>query len=116
VQDQSEAAVAGATVTVTDAQRGIARAATTDNSGGYVVSSLEPGTYRVRAEAKGFKTVERRDILIEVATDVPVEIQLTPGNVTETVIVTSEVPLVNTTSSELGGTLSTKRSATEEHS
>ena len=108
VHDQSGAAVAGATVTVTDVQRGTVRAVTTDDSGGYVVSNLQPGTYSVRAEAKGFKTVERRDILIEVATDVPVEMSLPPGDVKETVVVTSEVPLVNTTSSVLGGTLSNK--------
>ena len=105
VHDQSGAAVAGATLTVTDVQRGTVRNATTDNSGGYVVSNLQPGVYSVRVEAKGFKTVERRDIQIEVATDVSVEIPLSPGDVKETVIVTSEVPLVNTTSSVLGGTL-----------
>src|ERR1700729_3054909 len=106
VHDQSGAAVAGAALTVTDLQRGIVRNVTTDDSGGYVVSNLEPGVYSVRAEAKGFKSVERRDILIEVATDVTVEIPLSPGDVKETIVVTSEVPLVNTTSSSLGGTLS----------
>src|ERR1700722_6425273 len=108
VHDQSGAAVAGATLTITDIQRGIVRSATTDDSGGCVVSNLEPGVYSVRAEAKGFKSVERRDILIEVATDVTVEIPLSPGDVKETIVVTSEVPLVNTTSSVLGGTLSNK--------
>src|ERR1700722_5721943 len=108
VHDQSGAAVAGAALTVTDLQRGIVRNVTTDDSGGYVVSNLEPGVYSVRAEAKGFKSVERRDILIEVATDVTVEIPLSPGDVKETIVVTSEVPLVNTTSSVLGGTLSNK--------
>src|SRR5208283_108586 len=44
----------------------------------------------------------------EVATDVSVEIALSPGDVKETVVVTAEVPLVNTTSSVLGGTLSNK--------
>src|ERR1700729_323984 len=105
VHDQSGAAVAGAALTVTDLQRGIVRNVTTDDSGGYVVSNLEPGVYSVRAEAKGFKSVERRDILIEVATDVTVEIPLSPGDVKETIVVTSEVPLLNTTTSTLGGTL-----------
>jgi hypothetical protein len=52
--------------------------------------------------------VERQDIQIEVATDVTVDIPLSPGDVKETIVVTSEVPLVNTTSSTLGGTLSNK--------
>ncbi|MGB9234039.1 MAG: carboxypeptidase regulatory-like domain-containing protein [Terriglobales bacterium] len=108
VHDQSGAAVAGATLTVTDVQRGTARTATSDNSGGYVVSNLQPGIYSVRVEAKGFKTVERRGIQIEVATDVAVEIELSPGDVKEMVVVTADAPLVNTTSSVLGGTLSNK--------
>ena len=72
------------------------------------MSSLPPGVYSVRAEANGFKSVERRDIQVEVATDVTVEFALSPGDVKETIVVTSEVPLVNTTSSTLGGTLSNK--------
>jgi hypothetical protein len=108
VHDQTGAGVAGATLTVTDVQRGTVRTATTDGSGGYIVSNLQPGVYTLRTEANGFKTVERRDIQIEVATDVPVEIVLSPGDVKETVVVTAEVPLVNTTSSVLGGTLSNK--------
>ena len=108
VHDQTGAAVAGANLTITDVQRGTVRNATTDDSGGYVVSNLTPGVYTVRTEAKGFKTVERREIQVEVATDLTVEIALSPGDVKETVVVTSEVPLVNTTSSVLGGTLSNK--------
>jgi hypothetical protein len=108
VHDQSGAAVAGASLTITDVQRGTVRSATSDDSGGYVVSNLAPGVYSVRVEAKGFKSVERPDILIEVATDMTVEIALSPGDVKETVIVTSEIPLVNTTTSTLGGTLSNK--------
>ena len=52
--------------------------------------------------------MERLNILIEVATDVRADFALQPGNVSETVTVTEEVPLVNTTSATLGGTLSNK--------
>jgi len=106
VHDQTGAAVAGANLTITDVQRGTVRNITTDDSGGFVVSNLTPGTYTVRAEAKGFRTVQREGILIEVASDVPLDIAVSPGDVKETVVVTSEVPLVNTISSVLGGTLS----------
>jgi hypothetical protein len=108
VHDQTGAAVAGATLTITDVERGGVRSATTDESGGYVVSNLTPGVYSVRAEATGFKTVERRGIQVEVATELSVDIVLSPGDVRETVVVTGEVPLVNTTSYVLGGTLSNK--------
>ena len=106
VSDQSGANVAGAAVVVTDVQRGTTRAVATDDSGNYVAPQLQPGVYKVRAEAKGFKTVERVNILLEVAQDVRVDITLATGQVSETVVVSEEVPLVNTTSSTLGGTLS----------
>jgi hypothetical protein len=106
VTDQSGASVAGAAVVVTDVQRGTTRAAATDASGNYVATELQPGTYKVRAEAKGFKTVERPNIEVEVASDVRVDVTLPAGQVSETVVVTDEVPLLNTTSSTLGGTLS----------
>ena len=106
VSDQSGAAVSGATVVVTDMQRGVSRNLTTDQAGAYVAPDLQPGTYKIHLEAKGFKTVERPNILIEVATDVRVDFSMQPGNVTETVVVTEEIPLVNTTSATLGGTLS----------
>src|ERR1700674_3777636 len=108
VRDQSGAALPAATVTVTDVQRGITRTVTTDDSGEYVVPNLTPGIYTVRAESRGFKTVERPNIQVEVATDLSVAVSLPPGDVKETVIVNEEVPLLNTTSSTLGGTLSNK--------
>ena len=104
--DPSGAAVAGASVVVTDVQRGTSRALTTDDSGGYAAPDLQPGTYKIRVEAKGFKTSERPNVVIEVATDVRADFALQTGQVTETVVVQEEVPLVNTTSSTLGGTLS----------
>src|SRR5258708_4899368 len=108
VRDQSGAALAGASVTVTDVQRATKRTVAADESGAYVVSNLTPSVYTVRAEAKGFKTVERPNVTVEVATDVTVDVALPPGNVTETIVVTGDVPLVNTTSSTLGGTLSNR--------
>jgi Carboxypeptidase regulatory-like domain len=108
VRDQSGAALAAATMTVTDVQRGITRTVTTGDSGEYVVPNLTPGTYTVRAESRGFKTVERPNIQVEVATDLTVDVSLPTGDVKETVIVNEEVPLLDTTSSTLGGTLSNK--------
>ncbi|MGA8764248.1 MAG: carboxypeptidase regulatory-like domain-containing protein [Candidatus Sulfotelmatobacter sp.] len=108
VSDRSGAAVPGAAVVITDAQRGSSRSLTTDESGTYVAADLQPGTYKIRVEAKGFKTVERLNVPIEVASDVRVDFGLQPGDVSETVTVTEDVPLVNTTSATLGGTLSNK--------
>jgi hypothetical protein len=106
ITDQSGAAVAGATVVIADVQRGTRRTVTTDASGNYAVPELQPGIYKVRTEAKGFKVVERVNIVVEVAEDLRVDISLPPGQISETVVVYAEVPLVNSTSSTLGGTLS----------
>ena len=106
VSDQSGAAVAGASVTVADLQRGTSRTLTTDGSGGYSAPELQPGTYKIRVEGKGFKTTERPNVVIEVATDVRADFALQTGQVTEMVVVQEDVPLVNTTASTLGGTLS----------
>ena len=106
--DQSGAAVAGATVAVTDVQRGTSRTMTTDESGAYAAPDLQPGSYKIHVEAKGFKSVERPSVQIEVATDVRADFTLQPGQVSETVTISEEVPLVNTTSATLGGTLSNK--------
>ena len=108
ITDQTGAALAGATVTVTDVQRGTTRTVVTDSSGNYLAPELQPGVYNVRVALKGFKTVERPNLQVEVASDLDIDLALPTGNVTETVVVSSEVPLVNTTSSTLGGTLSNK--------
>jgi hypothetical protein len=91
---------------VTDVERGTSRNLTTDEAGAFVAADLIPGTYKIRVEAKGFKSLERPNIVIEVASDVRADFALQPGNVSEIVTVTEDVPLLNTTSSTLGGTLS----------
>ena len=105
VKDQSGGVIAGATATVTDVQRGISRTLTTDSEGGYSAPNLIPGSYTVRVEAPGFNSVERKDIVVEVGSDVRVDIALQPGSQAQTVTVTGEVPMVDTTSATLGQTL-----------
>src|SRR5258708_3767193 len=106
VTDQSGAAVAGATVVVTDVERGTSRALTTDEAGAYVAADLQPGTYKIRVESKGFKAVERLNVVIEVATDVRADFTLQPGNISEIVVVNEDVALVNKDSATVGGSLS----------
>jgi hypothetical protein len=106
VSDPSGAAVAGATVVVTDTQRGLTRTLTTDQAGEYTAPDLQPGTYSVQVEAKGFKKVERPNVQIEVASDVRADFALPAGQVNEVVTITEDIPLLNTTSATLGGTLS----------
>src|SRR3984893_2725532 len=103
--DQSGGVMAGATVSVIDTQRGTTRTLTTNQSGEYNSPGLLPSTYTVRAEATGFKTIERTGILLEVNTDLRVDLSLQPGQQNQTITVTESLPLVETTNAELGGTL-----------
>src|ERR1700688_68387 len=105
VTDQTGGEIAGATVTVIDVARGINRPLTTDGAGEYNAPSLIPGTYTVRAEAKGFKATERPNVLVEVGTGVRVDLTLQPGEQTQTITVTESIPLINTTNAQIGGVL-----------
>src|SRR5438270_7900155 len=106
VTDQSGGYVANAKVTITDVARGVSETLTADSDGAYVAINLLPGTYTVRAEFKGFKTFERKNILLEVGKDVRVDAVLQPGSTNETIVITEQVPMVDTTSTTLGGTIS----------
>src|ERR1700680_607277 len=66
IADQSGAVIPGAKVTIIDVERGVSRPLVTDSAGQYTAPSLTPGQYTVRAEATGFKTVERADITLGV--------------------------------------------------
>ncbi len=106
VFDQTGGAVAGATVSVVDVARGVTRTLTTDGAGQYIANALTPGTYTVRAEAKGFRTEEHSGVLVEVGQNVRLDLVVQPGEQTQTITVTSEVPAVDTSDATLGGTVS----------
>src|SRR5580692_6134681 len=105
VTDQSGGVVAGATVTVIDTERGVNRTLTSDDAGEYNAPNLTPGMYTVRAEAKGFKKLERQNVALEVGKEVRIDLIVQPGQQEQTVTVTEQVPLVETTNATLGGTL-----------
>jgi hypothetical protein len=105
VTDQSGGVVAGATVSVVDTERGVTRTLTTDDAGEYNAPNLTPGNYLVRAEATGFKKIERTGIALEVGKEVRVDLTVQPGELGQTVTVTESVPLVETSNATLGGTL-----------
>ena len=108
VHDQSDAAVAGAKVTVTDTQRNLVRTTVTDEAGEYAVPDLQPSTYNVLVEQKGFNGFRAGDVLVEVGKDVRVDCTLKTGDASIVVAVTEDIPLVDSTSSSEGGTLSNK--------
>src|SRR5580765_2936358 len=106
VSDQSGGVIAGANVTVIDVARGGNRALVTDGAGQYAANSIIPGTYTVRAEFKGFRAIERSGVTVEVGQNVRVDLELQPGEQTQTVTVTEELPFINTSDAQMGGTVS----------
>ena len=105
VTDTSGAVIAGANVTVTDVERGVSRALTTDTAGQYSATSLTPGSYSVRAEFMGFQALNRTGIAVGVGQAVRVDLVMQPGAQTQTVTVTEAVPLVDTSNEVLSSTV-----------
>ena len=105
VTDSSGAVVAGAAVTVTNPETGFSRATQTDGTGNYFVSELPIGNYDVTAKAKGFRSATTKGVKVAVSSSQEVNVQLSPGDVGETVVVTQQAPLVDTVQDTLGDTL-----------
>jgi len=96
VTDSTGAVVANATVTVTNVAKGTSTSVQTDASGQYRAQHLIPDTYTVSAEADGFKKATAENVAVFADTAPKVDLTLTPGPTTESVVVTSEAPLLQT--------------------
>src|SRR5579883_3492408 len=96
VTDSSGAVVQSAKVTVIETQTGVAHNTQTNESGNYIVPNLPPGVYAVTVEATGFKKETRKDINLLVNTSTRVDVQLTPGSITETVEVKANAAILQT--------------------
>src|ERR1700739_4458402 len=107
VTDSSGAPVANVNMTITEMNTGISRTSETNESGNYVVPDLPPGTYTVTAELSGFKRASRVAIDVIVNTTQRVDMVLQPGNVSETVVVEEETPILQTERADTGRKLET---------
>src|SRR2546425_2298107 len=96
VTDSSGGVVPGATVTVTSVERQASDIVVTNESGRYVKERLLPGTYEVKAELAGFKTVVYSDIKVDVDTQTRLDMRMSIGEVTENVTVTGFSPVLKT--------------------
>src|SRR5438132_8044075 len=105
VSDPTGAVLPGTKVSLLDTQRGLARTVTTDEAGQYSAPSLIPGTYTVRVEFPGFKTLDRGNVVVEVGSEIRVDLTIEPGQQSETVTVNEAIALIDTTTATLGGVL-----------
>jgi hypothetical protein len=101
VRDASGAVVPGVTIVATHEETGITQHTVTTEAGLYVFPSLPVGPYTVKAELSGFRSVSRQKNILSVGTDLNIAFDLEPGNLEESVVVTSDSTMVQTTESSL---------------
>src|ERR1039458_504257 len=101
VTDSSGAIIPNVKVTVTNTQTNVAFRTTTSSAGDYYAPSLEPGTYSVSAESKGFQKSITTGFVLAVDQKVRVDLALKPGAVTDTVEVTAQAVELDTDSAAL---------------
>jgi len=100
--------IPGATVTLVNDQNGVSRETVTNGVGEYSFPAIEPALYTVRASVQGFKTFERKGVRIGTQEFLALDIQLEVGGLEETITVTGESPLIDTTNASTGDVLDTK--------
>src|SRR5437899_1939001 len=112
VTDSSGGAIADAQVTLTNLGTSEKRTQPTGSDGLYSFVNLFPGKYKIDAEKTGFKRTTRTDIVVEVQQTSRIDLTMQVGEVTQTVEVTGETPLLQTETSSLGQIVD-EREATE---
>lgn len=106
VTDKSGAAVQQSRVTLSNPERALERSSTTGPEGAYEFLQLPPGTYQVTVEMTGFKKSELKNIQLLVNSPKTLNVTLEIGAVAETVEVTGEGTIINTTDASLGNAFS----------
>lgn len=105
VTDATDAVLPGVTVTATHVETGTAIVGVTDGEGSYRIPALRVGMYRVTAELTGFTTASRDNVQLLVGQNVLLNFKVSVSTLQETVTVSGQAPLVDTTASELGGNI-----------
>jgi len=108
VTDPSGSSVPGATVKATNVATNVEIQATTNSSGIYRLPYLPSGTYRISITAPGFKSAVRENVNLSVAQTLTVNFTMEVGAVSEQITVSSEPPLLETGTSEIGSYVSKK--------
>ncbi|HKO01762.1 MAG TPA: carboxypeptidase regulatory-like domain-containing protein, partial [Thermoanaerobaculia bacterium] len=107
VTDDTGGALPGVTVTAMNAATGFSRMVVSNGTGHYEIALLPPGTYRVSTELSGFQPVKYDRIVVNVGTDVTLNLKLRAG-MSESVTVTAETPVIETTKSEVSSVVNEK--------
>ena len=103
VVDAQNLAIPGATITIVSPQGD--RTFTSDADGRFFAPYLTPGQYEVKVELSGFRQLDRKDIQLRVGQQIELTLPLTVGTVSESVQVTAETPVIDTSTTTTGATL-----------
>ena len=106
VVDSQQGAMPGVTVVVRHQESGTFRETTSGADGSFFLSAMNPGIYQVEATLEGFRPYRRSDVRLEVGRAATIDVALEVGGLEQTVTVSAEAPLVDTTSKEVGGHVS----------
>jgi len=111
VRDTSGALVPGATVTAQNVETGTSRTVLTNETGAYRLAALPVGHYDLRVELTGFKSTTQRGLGLSVGDETVLNFSLEVGTTAQVVEVSSEAPVVNTTTASLGGLVNEQKLA-----
>jgi len=111
VSDSSGAVVPGAQVTATSQGTGVSRDTKTDDTGHYLLPLLPIGTYSITVSAQGLKTVEQKDIVLQVDENHEVDFSLPAAAVQQSVEVSATAVAVETTNATLGQVITSQEVA-----
>src|SRR5687768_2546272 len=109
VSDSSGAVLPGVTVTATQTATGLVRTAVTDENGGYVLSNLPTGPYRLEVTLQGFRTYAQTGLVLTVGATPTVNAVLEVGSLAETVTVDAAAPLVDVRSAGISSVIENER-------
>jgi hypothetical protein len=108
VTDQQGAVLPGVTVTARNQNTGMYRETVSNADGTFFMSGIVPGRYEITADLAGFRRYSRPDVVVEVGRTASVDIQMSLGGLEEALTVTAESPLVDVTSKEIGGNITSR--------
>src|SRR5215471_2102557 len=111
VKDASDAIMPGAQVKISDPARGTTVTVTTNDAGLYTAPYLLPGTYQIVVEASGFKKYVRSGVVLRIGDTLDIPVQLEVGQTSDTITVTADNPVLDTTSASMGQTVDSRRVA-----
>jgi outer membrane receptor protein involved in Fe transport len=109
VTDESGAAVKGATLTLVETGTNASSSAAANDSGFYVIPNLPPGNYELTVTFKGFATSVHKGIVLTVGQTATVDVTLKVATQSEQVVVTTEVPEIEPTKTEVSQVISTQQ-------